>query len=539
MFDFSSYLPRVSPKIDGELMLLPAPKLDWEERLCRRMSFRNERNLYHRNCSLSSERCVSFHREENGYQVIEQSQWWADDWDALEYGRAFDFSKTFFEQFAELQRAVPKMSMIINRCENSDYGPYSVDSKNCYMSMSCIASEDMYHCFHAHQSKDCADCLVCNHCELCYECIDCLNLFDSQFCQNCENSSGLLYCSDLQGCSDCIACKNLVRKSNYILNKPASAEQIASLKEKLKSHTYRSEFAKKVQAAFVKQAHRATRLINCENVCGDYLINCKNSYHCFYCSHLEDCAYAVFCPQNNKDCVDIIYTPQSELIYECISPVGSYHSAFLSHAWENKFSYYLMECFYSEHLFACIGLKKEQYCILNKKYSEKDYFSLLKKIIAHMKETGEWGEFFPTSLSPYAYNETIANDFFPLDEDQAKSKGYRWKPLESANYQAATFEVPDKSEEVSKEVCSELLACRNTGKNFKIIPAEFKLYKKLDVPLPILCPDERYRRRFSLRNKPKLYQRTCAISKKQIETSFSPKRQEMVVSEKEFLNLLY
>jgi hypothetical protein len=39
-----------------------------------------------------------------------------------------------------------------------------------------------------------------------------------------------------------------------------------------------------------------------------------------------------------------------------------------------------------------------------------------------MKQTGEWGEFFDTSLSPFGYNETVANEYYPLSEEEATKK---------------------------------------------------------------------------------------------------------------------
>lgn len=33
-----------------------------------------------------------------------------------------------------------------------------------------------------------------------------------------------------------------------------------------------------------------------------------------------------------------------------------------------------------------------------------------------MQLTGEWGEFFPHELSPFCYNETVAQDYFPIDQ---------------------------------------------------------------------------------------------------------------------------
>ncbi|MCB9806736.1 hypothetical protein H6768_02390 [Candidatus Peribacteria bacterium] len=44
-----------------------------------------------------------------------------------------------------------------------------------------------------------------------------------------------------------------------------------------------------------------------------------------------------------------------------------------------------------------------------------------------MQSTGEWGEFFPLTLSPFGYNETVAQDYFPISEKEAQKKGYKWK----------------------------------------------------------------------------------------------------------------
>jgi hypothetical protein len=40
---------------------------------------------------------------------------------------------------------------------------------------------------------------------------------------------------------------------------------------------------------------------------------------------------------------------------------------------------------------------------------------MVAKIIAHMQETGERGEFFHLSLSPFGYNETVAMEYFPTE----------------------------------------------------------------------------------------------------------------------------
>jgi hypothetical protein len=57
--------------------------------------------------------------------VYKQDIWWSDKWDAMDYGRNFDFSKSFFEQFEELLKVVPKISLSTEKLENSSYVNYS------------------------------------------------------------------------------------------------------------------------------------------------------------------------------------------------------------------------------------------------------------------------------------------------------------------------------------------------------------------------------------------------------------------------------
>ncbi len=69
----------------------------------------------------------------------------------------------------------------------------------------------------------------------------------------------------------------------------------------------------------------------------------------------------------------------------------------------------------SSNCFLCVNLENKKYCILNKQYSKEEYEVLVPQIIEHMQKTGEWGEFFPVCLSPFGYNETVAQEHFKLD----------------------------------------------------------------------------------------------------------------------------
>lgn len=82
-------------------MQVPFPTFCPECRLQRRLIWRNEYNLYRRPCNAPghSEEIISFISPDKPYTVYDQPYWWSVAWDAADYGREYDFSRPFFEQF--------------------------------------------------------------------------------------------------------------------------------------------------------------------------------------------------------------------------------------------------------------------------------------------------------------------------------------------------------------------------------------------------------------------------------------------------------
>ncbi len=59
-----------------------------------------------------------------------------------------------------------------------------------------------------------------------------------------------------------------------------------------------------------------------------------------------------------------------------------------------------------------------------------------------MRTTGAWGEFFPTWLSPFGYDETVAHEYFPLSESDVREKGWKWKGEEETSSYHGPFITP-------------------------------------------------------------------------------------------------
>jgi hypothetical protein len=106
------FYDKVSPVFNGEKYSIPTPTLCPDCRQQRRLSFRNERKLYKRKCDATGENIISIYSPDKVYKVYNQDMWWSDKWSGLDYGRDFDFERSFFEQIDDLMIEVPRSSVI-------------------------------------------------------------------------------------------------------------------------------------------------------------------------------------------------------------------------------------------------------------------------------------------------------------------------------------------------------------------------------------------------------------------------------------------
>src|SRR3989339_599233 len=163
---------KISPTFNGEKYQIPVPTLCPNCPQQRRLSFRNERNLYNRKCDLTGKQIISIYSPDKPYKVYDQEAWWSDKWDPLEYGKEFDFSRPFFDQFKELQVVVPRVSLTNTNSENSEYTNYTANNKNCYLifSNSYGHNENCYYGTCLSKSKNCVDSINIFDCELTFDC---------------------------------------------------------------------------------------------------------------------------------------------------------------------------------------------------------------------------------------------------------------------------------------------------------------------------------------------------------------------------------
>jgi hypothetical protein len=189
-------------------------------------------------------------------------------------------------------------------------------------------------------------------------------------------------------------------------------------------------------------------------------------------------------------------------------------------------------------------MRKGEYLILNKKYSKEDYEALTEKIREHMRTMPytdaqglvyRYGEFFPVGLSMFAYNETIAQNFFPLSEREAAEKGYRWRETETKEYVVTlpAADLPDHIRDATDVLLNEINGCSVCGRGFKLIPAELALLRRMNVPLPRECPFCRINEKFTqwVKNL-RVIPRTCSRCASTFDTGYTEEEAPYILCKK-------
>ncbi|MBT3704641.1 hypothetical protein HOG17_02560 [Candidatus Peregrinibacteria bacterium] len=372
---------------------VPPPTLCPDERQRRRLMFRNERNLYPRKDSMTGETIISRWTDDTPFPVYDSKNWWSDKFDGLEYGQDFDFNRPFFEQFEKLRNRVPRIALYNFDSVNSEYTNHSGYNKNCYMCFNIGKLEDCYYVTnYSIDNKDCCDCYAIERSQLLYECFMCDNCYSSKHLVNCNGCRDSNFLFDCRNCQNCFMCWNLRSKKYCIHNEQKSKEEYETYMANLdlSSHQQFSQLAKEFKDNIKHKAtHKAAFITKSENCTGDYITNSKNAHMSYYVIDCEDVKYC-YDIYGAKDCYDS-YEPawKVERLYETHACNETQFMIGCDTCIRSAFLNYCDNCHNSKHLTGCISLKKNEYCILNKQYTRKEYEELLPRIKEHMIRTGE------------------------------------------------------------------------------------------------------------------------------------------------------
>ncbi len=136
------------------------------------------------------------------------------------------------ERMNELKKQIPHPASQQSNTENSPYGNYLYDSKNCFWSFSAFYSEDSGYIFVIASAIKCWDMFrsggipgTKTKSERCYELTESRCNYECAYLYNSENNTNCYHSADLTNCTDCFGCVGLKNKKYCILNNQLTKEQ--------------------------------------------------------------------------------------------------------------------------------------------------------------------------------------------------------------------------------------------------------------------------------------------------------------------------
>ncbi len=523
-----------------EKMKVPAPV---NCPLCRfqwRALWRNEMYLYNRKCALCDRSIMAMYHPESSYTVYCRDCWSSDKWDPTNYAQDYDAKRPFFEQMGELLIKVPKVGTFVDSDLgpniNSEYVNFGGSLKDCYLVFNssphienCAYSRGLGYC------RDVFDSYYNDKIEGGYEMVNAHSCAGVAYVQNTNDCVDCWFMYSSSGCQNCFGCVNLRHKSYHFLNQPLTKEEYEKkIKEVKGSHAKMEAFKKDFEKIVLEAPHRENNNLKSPQSSGEYIFESNNCKDSFEVSFGENSRY-LFSVKIAKDCCDLLgHGRQSELLFNNVA-VGN--SRNIIGSWYTTTSHDIFYCFglrSAENCFGCDSLRNGSYSILNKQYTKEEYEKITEKIISELKEKNLFGLYFPPSIAPFAYNETVGQDNFPLTKEEALKLGFRWQDnlqMTKGKETIKTEEIPDHIKDVEESILKEIFACTACERNYKLIPAELAFYKKMSLPLPRKCFFCRHADRLKKRGPMNIYDRQCAKCNKDIKTNYSLERPEIIYCE--------
>lgn len=560
-----------------EKIKVPPPTFCPECRIERRYAWRNERSLFKAKCGLCGKDIFAGYIPETPSPIYCHDCWYSDNWDPLQYGMDIDWNKPFFEQLKELMNKVPVLHLLHMSSNGSPYSNFSRDLKNGYLAYSIVVGEDIFYSKNIDNSRSIFDSLALHDSESCYGSVLCEKIYNTHFSMLDHSSVNSMFLMDSTNASDCFMSSNLRNKQYVLRNKQYDKDSYRAELAKIDTGSYEvlNELLAEFAAMRLKYPRKYAEILKSVNVVGDDLDNVKNGYYCFDAYDLENVRYCQRIVQI-KDSMDVSNTANnSELMYEYANGGRNERSLKFSHGSVGALNdvQYSGNCGSSSNLFGCIGIRSKKFCILNKQYTEEEYKEILPRLIKHMNDMPyegkngrvyRYGEFLPIEISPFPYNTTVSQEYFPLTKEEALAKGYAWRDpdIRDLVIDIKPEDLPDHIKDAGDDITSKTIGCMHAGTckeqctmAFRIIPQELQLYRKLNLPLPRLCPNCRHYARFAWRNPWKLWKRKCQCAgsgsangiyantgthpdhvpgeacANEFQTAYSPERKEIVYCE--------
>lgn len=463
----------------------------------------------------------------SGFRVLEDKEWYERDFS--EKGISLDINRSFFDQLYDLSLSVPLPAHDnIVPPENSIAFLSFGDQDSCLVMAS--RAKRSFVCSNAFDTEDSAEIIMGTNVKESYQTINSSNLFRCKFVQDSRDCQNCYFLFDCRNCEFCFGATNQRHKKYLWFNEQLSKEEyerrlagVDLLSFKIREE-YRKRFADFVQTQAVWPENSN---LNTQNSTGEYLEDTIDARECYHVrGGSRDIDHVTWC----------LGAPSTACAYcggatgstDCYYSVGvtNCHRAFfnMNIVTNSQELEYCTRCFDCENCFGCVGLRRKKFCILNKQYSEDEYWKTLDALKCRLLESGEYGDIPGLRFSTQHWSSL--QDLFEIDKATALKLGGRDFDLVSqgADGQEIAPEIilpletiPDRlSSDDYENLPGKFYFDPLVGRRFSFMKPELAMYQKLEIAPPRQHPRTRLMETYKWLNKPEFINVVCKKCNKKL-----------------------
>ncbi|MFY0537247.1 hypothetical protein [Nannocystis pusilla] len=160
----------------------------------------------------------------------------------------------------------------------------------------------------------------------------------------------------------------------------------------------------------------------------DGCLDCNRCRFCVQCVRCNDCS-------NCELCHDCRACTRSRMSRSC---VRSGHLEFCEGCEDSQYLVLCVDCTGCTQCFACVGLKNEEFCVLNQRYSRKDYFPAVQALKRRLEEAIAGGSLL-TEIAAIGRGAWPPRGFdIPRDSRRRSPRPWRPRPRSSRPWSRST-----------------------------------------------------------------------------------------------------
>ena len=447
----------------------------------------------------------------SGIRVLPDSEWFARDFSS--HGQDVEVSASFFDQLYSLSRRVPIASTFNYKVPENSVAFISLGDQDSYFVLACRSKRSFF-CGNAQDIEDSAELVAVENVRQSYAVVHSQRIFKGRFlleCYDCIDSSFLFDC---RNCESCFGATNQRNKKYLWFNEQLSQEEWQQRFSEidLRSQKELDEMQKRFAELMHQQAVWPENFnINAVDSSGEYINESTNVRDGYYvmrgCRDLDNACYAFGLPSN--DC----YTVSAPIgASDCYYGIGQEQCSQVRFAMSilsrNMNTEYCNVCYDVENCFGCVGLRHKKFCILNKQYSEGEYWQKLDELKCAMLDRGEYGELPPLKFSTQRWSGSGAHILYGASKEECLKLGAvdfaigaedAEGPIVDPSTLRSLDTLPDRIEQ-PEEIIGKPYYDAISGRRFGYQKAELDLYNKLGIAPPRKHPTRRLIERYQEMN---------------------------------------